>query len=128
MKIQINNGAYTIKSDVKTETLRKLEKYNKSALTLFNEKDEPVFTLRTGKQGDISKAGIIFDSTDSKGFACITRLFDKPYSSEKRQEIVSDLMAPIAMHFELLEDKIKVQSDLLNSLINKINDSIVIND
>ena len=42
MKIQINNGAYTIKSDVKTETLRKLEKYNKSALTLFNEKDEPV--------------------------------------------------------------------------------------
>lgn len=128
MKIQINNGAYTIKSDVKTETLHKLEKYNKSALTLFNEKDEPVFTLRTGKQGDISKAGIIFDNTDSKGFACITCLFDKPYSNEKRQEIVSDLMAPIAMYFELLEDKIKVQSDLLNSLINKVNDSIVIND
>lgn len=76
-KLSILGNAVVITSAIKFEDIQTIEKYNKNALTIFEESDgekTPVFSICTGSNGEINQFGATFaDQTrDDDKFAQIT--------------------------------------------------------
>ena len=77
-KIVVSGNSVVIKSEVKLEDIKLVEKYAPNALVLLGGEDgkEPVFRLGVSKNGNgsVDRFGAIFDATttSAEGFATIT--------------------------------------------------------
>ena len=93
-RIQILGNAFTVTSNLKFETIQKLEKYDDQALCLkelSNDEEKELFRISTGKIASISKYGITFAEANKAGYATATMLF--PESVKDKKEYIKDNFA-----------------------------------
>lgn len=89
-KIKVTGAAAVVKSDVKLEDYRKVEKYRPEKLVLRDEDDEPVFSVKTGHgMGSIGKYGAVFgDITDGEEkFATITLVENEGFGEDAKAAV-----------------------------------------
>ena len=89
-KITITGDVAVITSEMKLEEIEKLEKYNRNALTLFdNEGKEPEFCVKSSTKGSINRYGAEFNGKSrDEGFATITI----PVKGETKEEVEAYLL------------------------------------
>ena len=69
MKVKIASNVIVFESAVKAEDIKALQKYDRKALTLYDEEKEPVFAISVAERGSVSNVGLVFGGasrTDGK--------------------------------------------------------------
>ena len=103
-KIVIAGDAVVVKSELKLEDIKTIEKYNAKALTLMggDEGKEPIFATGTGS---INSVGASFGKADSDGKAVITMVM-QGVPTEKAKDWVADTLGAALMNLNTLEAKL----------------------
>ena len=108
-KIVIAGDAVVIKSELKLEDIKTIEKYNAKALTLMggDEGKEPIFALgtTTTDTGNINSVGASFGKADADGKAVITMVMQN-VPTEKAKDWVADTLGAALMNLNTLEGKL----------------------
>ena len=107
-KIVIAGDAVVVKSELKLEDIKTIEKYNAKALTLMggDEGKEPIFALGTTTgTGSINSVGASFGKADSDGKAVITMVM-QGVPTEKAKDWVADTLGAALMNLNTLEGKL----------------------
>lgn len=108
MKIKIFGDALIITSALKEQDIKTVEKFCPEMLVLketIDNKPQAVFALGLGAAGGFNKNGVIFDSKDQDGFACVT-LCGNPTDlsqTEKAQQFIENNARAIAYAIKLEE-------------------------
>ena len=104
-KIKIAGNAIVLTSTLKFETIQKMEKLDKNSLCLVevkNDEENEVFRIATGKQGSISKYGIVFSEANKNGYATATVLLPENVT-DKKGYIKENFMTTLIMLNQLEE-------------------------
>ena len=107
-KIKVAGKAVVITSSLKYEDIKTIEKYRKNALTLRDEKDEPVFRIgTTNGTGKINAYGAEFDgcTRDNDKLATITILADID-DSDDAKEFIADTVGAWVLTLNKLEKEL----------------------
>ena len=107
-KIVIAGDAVVVKSELKLEDIKTIEKYNAKALTLMggDEGKEPIFALGTTTgTGSINSVGASFGKADSDGKAVITMVMQN-VPTEKAKDWVAGTLGAAITNLKALEDKL----------------------
>jgi hypothetical protein len=102
--IRIVGNAIVLTSNLKLDTIKKMEKYNNNALCLVEvDKDEEreIFRIATGATCSISKYGITFAEANKDGYATATVLF--PNGITDKKTFVKDEMGQTIFMLKQLE-------------------------
>ena len=97
-KITITGNAVVITSAVKAEDIKKVAKYQPSALALKNEEKEEIFKVCYRENSNsIGKYGAEFGgvSRDGQGFACITLALNAPADADVKELIADEFGAAL---------------------------------
>ena len=93
-KIHIIGAAAVLVSGIKLEDWKLAEKYAPEALTVLDEKGEPVFRVATGDgAGSMNRYGVVWGCENyrsGEGNATVTILFD--HDVENREEAVMNVI------------------------------------
>lgn len=124
-KINVCGDAVVIKSDLKLEDIKLLEKYRPDCLTVKDDEGEPVFKLGTTCcGGTVNKYGVSFASAthDDEGLAVFTTMFAccaDATLDEIKDCIADEFGQPVAMLTKLEEslkdviDEVKAERDAI---------------
>ena len=107
-KIVIAGDAVVVKSELKLEDIKTIEKYNAKALTLMggDAGKEPIFALGTTTgTGSINSVGASFGKADADGKAVITMVMQN-VPTEKAKDWVADTLGAALMNLNTLEAKL----------------------
>lgn len=107
-KIVIAGDAVVVKSELKLEDIKTIEKYNAKALTLMggDEGKEPIFALGTTTgTGSINSVGASFGKADADGKAVITMVMQN-VPTEKAKDWVAGTLGAAITNLKALEDKL----------------------
>jgi hypothetical protein len=124
-RVKIAGNAVVLTSELKFETIKKLEKYNPDALCLVeNRKDEEVeiFRIQTGAKASISKYGIVFATANKNGCANVT--FMIPEDITDKVSYVKDNYATILLMLKDIEAVATVASAEFDEAYEKLNEEI----
>lgn len=123
--VQIVGNAVVFTSKLKLDAIKKLEKYNRKALSLFEmDGEEKVenFRLASGNAHNVSKYGITFGEANADGFATATIVVPtgiadkKQYVLDTYGETISNLKdLEVAIEQELLDVEAK-HNEILNDI------------
>jgi hypothetical protein len=127
-KFIIAGSAIVLKSSVKFEELKTVEKYNKNALALTDpETNEVYFAIgtTTGK-GNINQFGVSFDteSRDTDKVACLT--LEAPAGNVDLKEWIADKVGPALGYLNKIEETIPAALEKIAESRNEIMQSIEI--
>ena len=108
-RVTIAGDAVIVKSTLKLEDIRTIQKYNPKALTLMGGEDgkEPIFAIGvTNGPGNINDVGASFgsESHDDEKFAVITMVINGATGDVK--EWVADRIGGAIMKLNALEEKL----------------------
>ena len=98
-KIVIAGDAVVVKSELKLEDIKTIEKYNAKALTLMggDEGKEPIFALGTTTgTGSINSVGASFGKADADGNGfgldsgrlCVVQIFDRLNKFQRKANVL----------------------------------------
>lgn len=107
-KIVIAGDAVVIKSELKLEEIKTIEKYNAKALTLMGGEDgkEPIYRIgSTTGDGSINSVGASFGRADAEGKAYVTMVMQN-VPTEKAKDWVADTLGAALMNLNALEAKL----------------------
>ncbi len=107
-KIVIAGDAVVVKSDLKLEDIKTIEKYQPKALTLMGgeEGKEPIFALGTTTgAGSINSVGASFGRADADGKAVVTMVMTG-VPTEKAKDWVADTLGGAIINLNALEAKL----------------------
>ena len=131
MKIKIFGDALVITSDLKKADIVTATKFFPEALTLKKavdgEKPQAVYAMSLGQAGGFNKNGVIFDSADEEGFACVT-ICGQPSNltqQEKANQFVENEARAIAYATEL-EEQIVMALAQHGDLIDRVSSAVEI--
>lgn len=97
-KIKVNGAAAVVRSDVRLEDYKKIEKYRPQKLVLVDENQEPVFSVKTAQgMGSIGKYGAVFgEVTDgAEKYATITLVEENGFGEDAKHAITEKVGAAI---------------------------------
>lgn len=104
-KIIITGSAIVLKSDLKLDTLKKLEKYQPSSMEMRDEKDRLIFKAAIAGEGEgsISEKAVYFAPVthDAEGLATVT--LSIPASVHDAKEYAADLLGRVYLNLADLE-------------------------
>lgn len=104
MKTIIAGSVYVLKSDCAKKDLEKVQSYDPAALTILDEKENPVFAIGVGKVPQITRFGIVYnEETRDDKHACITLPLPAGVDAE---EYVIDKLLPILDKVNEIEARI----------------------
>jgi len=126
METIINGKSVTFVSGLKTEILQKLKKYSPKTLKLLDEGKNEIFSVQSGKFGEISDFGITFNSTDSYGYAYVTMPIPSSVAEETRAAWVTDFMYSFAKSYQELESKILSANEELTHTMDALATNITV--
>lgn len=107
-KIVIAGDAVVVKSDLKLEDIKTIEKYQPKALTLMGGEDnkEPIYCIgSTTGTGSINSVGASFGRADADGKAIVTMVM-QGVPTEKAKDWVADTLGGALMNLNTLEGKL----------------------
>ena len=107
-KIVIAGDAVVVKSELKLEEIKTIEKYNAKALTLMGGEDgkEPIYRIgSTTGDGSINSVGASFGRADAEGKAYVTMVMQN-VPTEKAKDWVADTLGAALMNLNTLEGKL----------------------
>lgn len=110
-KLSILGDAVVITSAITLEDIRKIEKFNKGALTIHEEVDgekTPVFAISSGKTGDINQFGATFasETRDDAKFAQITLCTCAAGVTSDAAEWAAEKFGKALMRLNQLEERV----------------------
>lgn len=125
-QIIIAGNSCTVESAFTTEQLKKLKKYNPSALILNDADKKPIFMVDLGNMGSISSAGIVFDGTthDGKSLACFTKLM--PNDICDANSWVMDNIGTAILKLNKLEANIEAALAVVDADVAAIKETIAV--
>lgn len=130
MKIKIFGDALVITSALKKQDIETANKFFPEALTLkkrVDEKTEPVFALALGSTGSFNKNGVIFDSADEEGYACVTVCgCPTPLTQQQKAEQFVENEARAIAYATELEDQITDALAQHSALIERVSSAVEI--
>lgn len=104
-KVIIAGGAYVVKSEATVKQLEELAKYSPDALSLYDEKKNPTFSVAVAKRGSgsVGNIGVTFPATtnDPEGKACYTEMI--PEGVEDAKAWVMDRVGGAIVNLNELE-------------------------
>lgn len=124
-RIKIVGNALVLTSKLQFATIQKMEKYNRDALCLIEDKNDEeieIFRISTGKTSAINKYGITFMEANKDGFATATVLF--PEGTKDKREFVKDNYATVLFMLEDLEDAVETACAELEAAYAKLDETI----
>lgn len=128
-KLKISGNAIVLTSDLKLDTIKKMEKYNPDALVIFNEtKDgdrEEVFKIGSGVVSGISKYGITFAETNKTGLAVATSLLPETVAVGDKKQFVKENFANTLFFLQDLEAAVKTSCEELDAAYAELDKIIV---
>ena len=123
MNIKITGRAVVI-SSVAQKTIKDIEKYSPHSLTVYNEDKEPVFAVKTGRTGAITKYGITFDDVTPEGNACLTIAIPSTVATKDRAKFVEDEYSAALAELANMEKFIETQAENLADMIAAVRANI----
>lgn len=126
--IKIVGKAIVLTSKLKTETIKQLKKFAPTALTVINDKGEPVFAVGYSAKGNasINKNGVEYNGTSPEGMAQATFMCADDVAAEKQKQYVLDTYGAGLMQLDAVEDQILSAANTLNDKITAISDGITV--
>lgn len=124
-RIKIVGNALVLTSKLQFATIQKMEKYNRDALCLIEDKNDEeieIFRIGTGKTSAINKYGVTFMEANKDGFATATVLF--PEGTKDKREFVKDNYATVLFMLEDLEDAVETSCAELEAAYAKLDETI----
>lgn len=127
-KFVVAGSAIVLKSAIKFEDLKTVEKYSANALTLADPETKEVYFAigtTTGK-GNINQYGVSFDteSRDADKVACLT--LEAPAGDVNLKEWIADKVGPALGYLDQIEGTIPATLENIRKSRQKIMDSIEI--
>ena len=107
-KIVIAGDAVVVKSDLKLEDIKTIEKYRPKALFLMGGEDgkEPIFALGTTTgAGSINAVGASFGKADADGKAVVTMVMQN-VPTDKAKDWAADTLGSAIINLNALEAKL----------------------
>lgn len=124
-KIKVLGNALTLTSELKSEEIKKAEKFCPEATTLYTEDKEPYFTVKTGEPS-ASRYGVSFNETNSEGKAYMTIVgIERTADTAK---VLREDFGEILINLNKVEEKVQASISELNGKLNSISNSIEIVD
>lgn len=108
-KTKILGTAVTITSAIKVAIFKTLAKFKPAALKLTETVDgvkEEKFSVALGTSPSVTKYGIVFDSTNTDGYAEVTLQIPASVTADKRKEYVADTYGYALLNLNQLESQI----------------------
>lgn len=128
-KLKISGNAIVLTSELKLDTIKKMEKYNPDALVIFNEtKDgdrEEVFKIGSGAVSGISRFGITFAETNKAGLAVATILLPETVAVGDKKQFVKENFANALFFLQDLEAAVKTSCEALDAAYAELDKIIV---
>jgi len=128
-KLKISGNAIVLTSDLKLDTIKKMEKYNPDALIIFNETKngdrEEVFKIGSGAISGISVFGITFAETNKAGLAVATILLPETIPNDAKKQFVKDVFGNTIFLLQDLEAAVKTSCEELDAAYAELDKIIV---
>lgn len=128
-KLKISGNAIILTSDLKLETIKKMEKYNASALALFEENKDgekcEIFKIGSGAVSNVNKYGITFAETNKDGLAVATILLPETVPNNAKKQFVKDVFGNTIFLLQDLEAAVKTSCEALNAAYAELDKIIV---
>lgn len=128
-KLKISGNAIVLTSDLKLDTIKKMEKYNPSALALYEEDKSgdkcEVFKIGSGSVSSVSKYGITFAETNKTGLAVATVLLPETVPNDAKKQFVKDVFGNTIFLLQDLEAAVKTSCEELDAAYAELDKIIV---
>ena len=127
MNVTITGDSFTVISNLDVEQIKKVEKYQPSALVLRDKDNNDLFALdyNNKSMGCIGTYGVIYSTCVGKK-AAFTNLLPSELSDTAKKERVTDLIASALQNLDLVEKQIAVACGTVDKLIAEIATKIVV--
>lgn len=103
--IKILGSAAVVKSAITFDTIKRIAKFQPSALFLTNEKKEPIFGIATGSTAGFGKNGVVFtNASAADGLAELTLSVPTGLTDAARTSYIEDNFAYTLISLNKLEE------------------------
>lgn len=127
MNIKIHARACIIQSVLKTEVIKKLQKFAPKALVSTDpESKEPVFAIGVDSCGSVGAYGISFNDTAVTGEAQVTLILPDKVKNEDRQQWVLDNFGLALSQLDQAEHRILAEYNTLAATFAAVEDNITV--
>lgn len=125
-KIKITGNAVILTSKLKLETIKKMEKYNSDALTIFDvveDENIELFKIGSGVVSNINRFGITFAEANKTGEAVATVLL--PANVTDKKAFVKENFANAIFYLQDLEAAVETSCAELEAAYAELDKIIV---
>lgn len=122
-RVLIAGNAVILTSNLKTDDIKKLNKYAEKTLCLIDpETKDEIFRITTGSTGSVNKYGITFSETNAEGNAQITIML--PDNITNKKEYVKETYFDIMNKLTQLENNAIKANKNINTILETFANTI----